>query len=115
MTAKYAFINFQGGQTARDKELGISQAKSHAARAAHRTRKLVLLSLGNPDKVAQPEHDQVAIQALPLAPSPWHWSKGARKDPFNCIPGSDSVTAGIAIDFSTSFRPPFCCLRLTWS
>ena len=110
---KYAFISIQGGQTVREKELAISQAKSHAARAAHRTKKLILLSAGKPEKTAQPEDNQVATQTPAADPSPWHWSKGARRDPFNCIPGSDSVTAGIAIDFSTSSGNLLCCLILT--
>ncbi|RVX68138.1 hypothetical protein B0A52_08279 [Exophiala mesophila] len=103
---KYAFISIQGGQTVREKELAISQAKSHAARAAHRTKKLILLSAGKPEKTAQPEDNQVATQTPAADPSPWHWSKGARRDPFNCIPGSDSVTAGIAIDFMHNVVSP---------
>jgi hypothetical protein len=32
-------------------------------------------------------------------PSPWHWARGIRVDPFECIPGSNSDIAPVAIDF----------------
>ena len=38
------------------------------------------------DTPSDPDENALQMTILPTWESPWHWSKGARVDPFNCIP-----------------------------
>ncbi|KIW75478.1 hypothetical protein Z517_10219 [Fonsecaea pedrosoi CBS 271.37] len=40
------------------------------------------------------------------SPGPWHWTRGARVDPFDCIPGYDRYGASLAIDFLIHYVMP---------
>ena len=44
-------------------------------------------------------HDKRTWQSGTLFHSSWQWSKGARVDPFNCIPGGNEKTAQSSLDF----------------
>ncbi|OAP56700.1 hypothetical protein AYL99_08812 [Fonsecaea erecta] len=57
--------------------------------------------------------DSSRIRSLPLkpetelaTPNPWHWTRGVRVDPFDCIPGTDRYGAALAIDFLIHYIMP---------
>ncbi|OQV05247.1 hypothetical protein CLAIMM_10019 [Cladophialophora immunda] len=72
-----------------------------------------LVVADNDDSKAELDRVRAGSLAQPAKPetelissNPWHWTRGARVDPFDCISGSDRHGASLAIDFLIHYVMP---------
>ncbi|KIX94218.1 uncharacterized protein Z520_09928 [Fonsecaea multimorphosa CBS 102226] len=72
-----------------------------------------LVTRDNDDSEADVDNSPLCSLAQPCTPeiefvfpNPWHWTRGARVDPFDCVPGTDRYGASLAIDFLVHYVMP---------